>query len=139
MEEELVHEDNLICPVIQQQETPNSSGFWVPPFPVTVGPVLFPMEIENPLENLTRLGNANQLNNTSRVLIHPIPVLPMPNPPPPRAEVNLSQKLTIENSPLYLNLSLSFNHQNQNQSSSTHSAFQVMPSFKNGDSMISVV
>lgn len=136
MEEELVHEDNLICPVIQQQETPNSSGFRVPPFPATVGPVLFPMEIGNPLENLT-LGNANQLNYASRVLIHPIPVLPMPSPPPPRAEVNLSQKLTIENSPLYLNLSLSFNH--QNQSSSTHSAFQVMPSFKNGDSMISVV
>lgn len=135
MEEELVHQDNLIQHVTQSPEIPNIGGFPAVTFPVSVGPVVFPLQIENPSENLT-YGNADQVNNASPVLLRPIPVVPMPNPPPTRAEVSSSQKLTMEDSTLSLKLSLSTDH--QNQLSSRHSVFQVMPNFSNRDGMISV-
>lgn len=61
MEEELVHQDNLIQHVTQSPEIPNIGGFPAMPFPVSVGSVVFPLQIENPSENLT-YGNADRVN-----------------------------------------------------------------------------
>ncbi|CAK9184733.1 unnamed protein product [Ilex paraguariensis] len=112
-------------------ETSNISGFPVTPFPMTVGPVLSPLKIENPIESLSQ-GQGHQV---STMLVHPIPVLPMPNASR-MTDLNLNQKSTAEAFPLSLKLSLS-SDQNY-QSEWRNSAFQVMPGFNNGDNIISV-
>uniref|UniRef100_A0A5B6YH26 Putative MYB transcription factor 1 n=1 Tax=Davidia involucrata TaxID=16924 RepID=A0A5B6YH26_DAVIN len=127
MEEEQGHQDST-----NQLETSNISGFPVPPFRVTVGTVLSPVQIVNPMENLTLL-EIDQVHNASANLIHPIPVLAIPDAST-MGDLNLNQKLIIDSSLLSLKLSLS---SGQNQSS-RNSAFQVMPSFNKGDSIITV-
>ncbi|KAK9277990.1 hypothetical protein L1049_027547 [Liquidambar formosana] len=138
MEEEPVnHQDSTSQRPLPPPETCNSGGFPVlSPFPMSIGPVVLPVPIETPMENLT-LGQLDQPNNPSTKLVRPIPVLPVPYPPPPppsTTDLNLNLKSTMDPSPLSLKLSLSSDH---NQSS-RHSAFQVMSSFNNGDSIISV-
>ncbi|XP_059641314.1 transcription factor MYB1R1 [Cornus florida] len=139
MEEEKDHQDNtsqalLPTTPLSQPENSNVSGFAVPPFPVTVGPVLLPAQIENPMENLT-LRQVDQVNNASTNLVRPIPVLPSPYASSTR-DFNLNQSLMMID-PLSLSLKLSLSSDDQNQSL-RHSAFQVMSSFSNGDSIISV-
>lgn len=137
MEEEQVHQDNntsrsvLPPPLLPLQEISPLSGFPMAPFPATVGPVLIPVQIENPLGKLT-LGNVNQVNTGSMMPVCPIASLPMPNA---SADINLSQKSAIDPSPLSLKLSLSLS---SDQYQTRHSAFQVMSSFNNGDNFISV-
>ncbi|CAK9178653.1 unnamed protein product, partial [Ilex paraguariensis] len=106
-------------------------GFPVTPFPMTVGLVLFPLQIENPIESLSQ-GQGDQV---STMPVHPIPVLPMPIASR-MTDPNLNQKSTVEASPLSLKLCLSSDQNYQSQS--RNSAFQVMPGFNNGDSIISV-
>ncbi|KAA8542602.1 hypothetical protein F0562_023754 [Nyssa sinensis] len=137
MEKEQVLQDNINQPFLQpsplsQPETSNISGFTVPPFPVTVGSVLLPVQIENPMESLTS-GQVDQVNIASANLIRPIPIIPIPNAST-MGDLHLNKKLMIDPSALSLKLSLS---SDQNQSP-RHSAFHVMPNFNNGDSIITV-
>lgn len=132
-EDQVSHQDNTSQLHLPMLETRNTSGFpTVPTFPMPITPVVLPVPIENPMENLT-LGQGDQANNSSKMLIRPIPVLPRA-PAPSATDLNLNLRSTIDPSPLSLKLSLSTN---QNQSS-RHSAFQTMSSFNSGDSMISV-
>lgn len=137
MEEEHSHQDNNISRLpphlLPSHDIPPHCGLPMAPFPGTVGPVLIPVQVENPMENLT-LGHGNQVNDGSMMPVRPIAVLPMANTT--SSDLNLSQKRSIDSTPnlsLRLSLSLSSDH---NQS--RHSAFQVMSSFNNGDNVISV-
>ncbi|KAL2482481.1 Homeodomain-like superfamily protein [Forsythia ovata] len=114
-------------------ETSNISGFSVVPFPMTVAPVFLHLQSENSIENITH-RQGNQMNNTSDLLIRPAPVLPM-HTNSTMADLSLNQNVPILSPQLSLGLSLSLD---QDQSSTRHSAFQVMTSFENGDSIISV-
>ncbi|XP_034673768.1 transcription factor MYB1R1-like [Vitis riparia] len=135
MEEEQVlhHQENTS----QSQQSPKTfsetgsgGGFpVVPAFPMPINPVVVPVPIQNPMENLT-LGQ----NDVNTRLVRPIPVLPIP---PESTDLNLNLKSPVDPSPLSLKLSLSSNQNHPNQPS-RHSAFQAMSSFNNGDSIISV-
>ncbi|KAK6123438.1 hypothetical protein DH2020_042820 [Rehmannia glutinosa] len=111
--------------------TSNVNGFSVVPF--TVGPVLFSMQNGNPMEN-SGLRQNDLANNSSPMLVRPVPVPPMPTSSS-MVDLNLKQEMAIEPSQLSLRLSLS---SGQDQPSTRGSAFQMMPSLNNGDSFISV-
>ncbi|XP_003634497.1 transcription factor MYB1R1-like [Vitis vinifera] len=98
-------------------------------FPMSINPVVVPVPIQNPMENLT-LGQ----NDVNTSLVRPIIVLPIP---PKSTNLNLNLKSLVDSSPFSLKLSLSSNQNHPNQPS-RHSAFQAMSSFNNGDSIISV-
>ncbi|KAH7550396.1 hypothetical protein ACOSP7_024306 [Xanthoceras sorbifolium] len=104
-----------------------SRGFSMMP----VFPVVLPVPIENPMENLT-LGQPNhQSNNLPANLIRPIPVLPPPPQPSAVSDLNLNLNSMVDpSSSLSLRLSLP---SDQRESSSRHSAFQAMSSFSNGE------
>ncbi|KAI3454573.1 hypothetical protein Pfo_011236 [Paulownia fortunei] len=113
--------------------TSNVNGFSVVPFPATVGPVLFSIQGGNPMEN-SALGLSDLANNSSPMLLRPVPVPPMPASSTV-VDLNLKHQVPIEPSPLSLRLSLS---SGQDQPSTRGSAFQMIPSFKNGDNIITV-
>ncbi|XP_052183787.1 transcription factor MYB1R1-like [Diospyros lotus] len=131
MEEEKGLPDGKIQPLLSP-ETSSISGSQVLPYPVAVGPVLVPVQIENPMEKLT-LRQLDRANNEPANLIRPIPVLPIPNPKI-MTDLNLNQRLMAEPEPLSLQLSLSADLNQLPR----HSAFQVLSSVSNGDSIISV-
>lgn len=111
-------------------ETTNISNFPVlPAFTMTTNPIVLPVPIESPMENLS-LGQGNLATN----LIRPIAVLPTPRVSG-ISDLNLNLKASVDPIPLSLKLSLP---SDQRESSSRHSAFQVMSGFNNGDSIISV-
>ncbi|XP_019153403.1 PREDICTED: transcription factor MYB1R1-like [Ipomoea nil] len=87
-------------------------GNLVPP-PLTVAPVLLPLQIERPMENLV------QVNNTSAILVHPLPVVSLP----------CSPSQLLDPSSLSLKLSMSLDH-----SSSMHLVFPGI----NGDTVVGV-
>ncbi|KAL0416949.1 UNVERIFIED_CONTAM: Transcription factor R1 [Sesamum latifolium] len=138
VEEGKNHQESAAQPVAPPTTLPlpitsNVNGFSVVPFPVNVGPVLFSVQNGNPMENST-LGQSNLPNNSSPMLVRPVPVVPMPASST-MVDLNLKQQAPIEPSPLSLRLSLS---SGQDQPSTRDSAFQMLPSFKNGDSIITV-
>ena len=138
MEDEPVHhQDNVSNSNSLPQpppETCNFSGYpMMPAYPMTVGPAVVPVPIENPMENLN-LGHGNLEINASSKLVRPIPVHTVPHAAT-ITDLNLNWKSAIDPSPLTLKLSLS---SDQRESPSRHSAFQAMSSFNNGDSVISV-
>ncbi|XP_009617134.1 transcription factor MYB1R1-like [Nicotiana tomentosiformis] len=96
-----------------------------------VAPIMLPAQIDQSRESPTLLQR-NQVNSYTPV--RPLPMLSMPNPSTV-FDLNVNQISEVE--PLSLRLSLSLD---QGQASSTrhHSAFKVMPSFSNGESIISV-
>ncbi|KAA8540888.1 hypothetical protein F0562_024974 [Nyssa sinensis] len=132
MEEEQSRQDNTNQPQVPPSTLPQPATSNISGFPVTVGTVLLPVQILNPMENLT-LRQVDQVNNASTNLIRPTPVLAFPDTST-MGDLSLNQKLMIDSPQLSLKLSLS---SDQNKSS-RHSAFQVMPSFNNGDSIITV-
>ncbi|KAK3225786.1 hypothetical protein Dsin_005648 [Dipteronia sinensis] len=96
-------------------------------------PVVLPVPIENPMENLT-IGQPNQSNSVPSNLIRPIPVLPAPQPSAVLSDLNLnlnSNSMVDPSSSLSLKLSLLSDQ--RDSSSSRHSAFQAM-GFGKGDS-----
>nr|GMC50638.1 transcription factor MYB1R1-like [Ipomoea batatas]GMC54470.1 transcription factor MYB1R1-like [Ipomoea batatas] len=95
---------------------------------VPVAPVLLPLQIERPMENLL-FAQEHQVNNTSAILVHPLPVVSVPCSP------SLAASQLIEPSSLSLKLSMSLD---QSQPSSMHLVFPGMPSFINGDTVLSV-
>lgn len=117
-------------------ENPSINGFAVAPFPVTVGPIFVPVQVQNPLSNMT-VCQADNFNNRSALLVRsvPVPVIPMPNSTAASAVLNLNHRVVAEPLPPSLRLSLS---SDQSQSSTRHSAFQVKSSFNTGDSIITV-
>ncbi|KAK2663870.1 hypothetical protein Ddye_002444 [Dipteronia dyeriana] len=101
-------------------------------------PVVLPVPIENPMENLT-IGQANQSNSVPANLIRPIPVLPAPKPSAALSDLNLnlnSNSMVDPSSSLSLTLSLLSDQ--RDSLSSRHSAFQAT-SFGKGDSSSSSV
>ncbi|TXG50356.1 hypothetical protein EZV62_022880 [Acer yangbiense] len=95
-------------------------------------PVVLPVPIENPMENLI-IGQPNQSNSVPANLIRPIPVLPAPQPSAALSNLNLnlnSNSMVDPSSSLSLKLSLLSDQ--RDSSSSRHSAFQAM-SFGKGD------
>ncbi|XP_022895919.1 transcription factor MYB1R1-like [Olea europaea var. sylvestris] len=130
-------QDGTSQPVLQPislspPDSSNISGFSVVPFSVTIGPVLSPMQVENPIEN-PPLSQHDQTNNSSALLIHPASVLPMSTA---STVIDLNQNVPTGSSPLSLSLSLSSGQDRERSSSTRYSVFQVMSSFKNGDSSI---
>ncbi|XVF12038.1 hypothetical protein REPUB_Repub08aG0080400 [Reevesia pubescens] len=128
-EEERVHQQE------NTSQPPESNGFGMLPaaFPMTVNPVVLPLPIANPMENLTLAAQGNQLNsNATAKLIRPVPIFPASHP----YDLNLNLNSSMDPSPLSLKLSLQSDQMDSSSSSSSsrHSAFQVMPSFSNGDS-----
>lgn len=137
MEEGKVHQESKSQLLLSQTQPPpplpgssNITGSQVLPFPVSMGPVLIPVQIENAMGNLT-LGHINQVNHEP--VIRPISFFPMPNASTVM-RANINQISSVDPSPLSLKLSLT---SNQNQPL-RHSVFQLMPSFNNGDNIISV-
>nr|XP_023902305.1 transcription factor MYB1R1 [Quercus suber]POE48241.1 transcription factor myb1r1 [Quercus suber] len=113
----------------------NFNGYpMMPAFPMTVGPAVVPVPIENPMENLS-LGHGNLDINASSKLVRPIPIHTATHAAT-ITDLNLNWKLANDPSPLTLKLSLT---SDQRESPSRHpSAFQAMPNFNNGDSIITV-
>ncbi|XP_050120714.1 transcription factor MYB1R1-like [Malus sylvestris] len=137
-EEQVQHQDNISqsqlhpLPPPPPSESRNAGGFsMVPNFARTVGPAVLPVHIENPMGNLA-LRQANPENSTSGKLVHPVALHSAPHA---TAISDLNLNSTTDTSTLTLNLSLSMDSR---EPSSRHSAFQTMPGFSNGDSMISV-
>lgn len=117
-------------------EANNGSNFcMLPAFSMTASnPVVLPVPIESPVENLS-IGQGNlATTKPSANLIRPIPILPTPHATG-ISDLNLNLKSSGDPSPLSLKLSLP---SDQREPSSRHSAFEVMSSFNNGDNIISV-
>lgn len=120
-EEGKVAQDNLVPQLL--------STTMVPP-PVTVGPVLVPLQIEKPMENLV-FAQGDKVNNASAILVQPLPVVSVPCSP------SLPGSHPVEPSSLSLKLSMSLD-QIQSSSSSMHLVFPGRSSFINGDTVVSV-
>lgn len=111
-------------------ESCNFSGFpMMGAFPMTVGPAVVP--IENPT---LRQGNVEINAASSLKLVHPIPIHPASHAST-ISEHSSNSKSAVDPSSLTLKLSLP---SDQRELPSRHSAFQAMPSFNNGDSIITV-
>ncbi|XP_044481412.1 transcription factor MYB1R1-like [Mangifera indica] len=121
-DEQVDQQGNSPSETLQHLETNN---FAMMPPPVHV---VLPVTIENPVENLT-VGRLNQSNIMGTNLVRPIPVVPAPQAVT-MSDLNLNLNLTMDPSPLSLRLSLP---SGQRESSSRHSAFQAMPTLRNGD------
>lgn len=110
-------------------ETAKTNAFPVAP---AVGPIMFPAQIDKSIDNptLLRCDHGN-----SSMLVGPVPMFSMPNASTV-IDLNANHNSTIEPSSLSLRLSLSLD---RGQTSSTrHSAYKVMSSFSNGESIIRV-
>lgn len=133
MEEDQVQADKKTAQLsLPLPETYNAGRFpAVPVFPVSVQ-----VQIENTAQNQT-LGQGHPMNDPSSSSfkrVHPIPIIAVP---PMSLDLNLNQqKLTADADPVPLSLNLSL-PSDQSQSAK-HSAFQPLPNFKSGDSIISV-
>ncbi|GAY38956.1 hypothetical protein CUMW_040680 [Citrus unshiu] len=128
MEEELVdHQDHNpsqsypLLPPTPAETSNKSGGFSMMP----ALPVVLPVPIENPMENLTLGQNSQRTAGEATRLIRPVPVpvLPAAQPSSTVSDLNLNLNLAVDPPPL-----------SQRESSSRHSAFQVMQTFNNGDS-----
>ncbi|KAM3374665.1 transcription factor MYB1R1 [Capsicum galapagoense] len=110
-------------------ETTKTNEFPVAP---AVGPIMIPAQIDMSRDSPTLLRRDH---GNSSMLVGAVPMFSLPNPSPV-IDLNANQNTTIEPSPLSLRLSLSLD---QGQASSTrHLGYQVMSSFSNGESIISV-
>lgn len=124
-DEQVDQQGNNPSETVQHLETNN---FAMMPPPVHV---VLPVTIENPVENLT-VGRLNQSNIMGTNLVRPIPVVPAPQAVT-MSDLNLNLNLTMDPSPLSLRLSLPSGQRESSSSSSRHSAFQAMPTLRNGD------
>lgn len=110
-------------------ETTKTNALPVAP---AVGPIMIPAQIDMSRDSPTLLRRDH---GNSSMLVGAVPMFSLPNPSPV-IDLNANQNTTIEPSPLSLRLSLSLD---QGQASSTrHLGYQVMSSFSNGESIISV-
>ncbi|XP_073295749.1 transcription factor MYB1R1-like [Primulina huaijiensis] len=105
----------------------NINGFSTVPFPITVGPVMLSMQSGNPMENPTSC-HSDRVNKS--------PVMLQMQTSSTMVDLNLNQQVPFEPSPISLRLSLSSGQ--DLLLTSDDSAFQVIPGFKNGDTLITV-
>lgn len=110
-------------------ETTKTNVFPVAP---AVGPIMLPAQIDKSKENPTLLRRDH--GNPS-VLVGPVPMFSMPNP---STVIDLNANENSTNEPLSLSLRLSLSLDQGQASSTSHSGYKVMPSFNNGESIISV-
>ncbi|XP_019197320.1 PREDICTED: transcription factor MYB1R1-like isoform X2 [Ipomoea nil] len=106
--------------------------FSVSRIPVTVAPVLQPVQVEEkkPIENLA-IARTDEVNNPISRFICPVTTNPSA-----RIELNLNQGMDTE--PSFLSLSLSLSVNQSPSSSSRHPIYPGMSSFNNGDTTIIV-
>jgi hypothetical protein len=130
------HQDNVVPAVLQPNPTENSNmnGYAVAPYPMTIGPNLLPVQVQNPMDNNNAFHWGNQVQNGSAMFLRSVPLIPIATSST-TADLNLNQRVEVDPSPLSLRLSLSSDN---SQSSTRRSGFQGMASFKNGDGIISV-
>ncbi|KAF8037202.1 hypothetical protein BT93_B0188 [Corymbia citriodora subsp. variegata] len=114
-------------------ETSNISGFSIMPATVAITPVVLPIQVQNPVENLS-LGQGEEFDDSPVKLVRPVPVLPAPHAPAVY-DLNLSLMPPKDLSHLSLNLA---SPSDQSESSRRLSAFQMTPSLSKGDNTISV-
>lgn len=131
---ENISQSQSLTPQLPTPDAYNVGGFpLMSTYPVTLGPSMMPVSVENPMENL-KLRQLDELSNNGSIqLIHQMPVLSA-HKDSMISDLNLSLKSTMDPLPLSLNLSLP----SEQSQSSRHLAFQVMPSFNNEDNIISV-
>ncbi|XP_075480125.1 transcription factor MYB1R1-like [Primulina tabacum] len=104
------------------------NGFSPVPFPITVGPVMLSMQGgSNPMENPS-LCQSDQVNKS--------PAMLQMQTSSTMIDLNLNQQVPFEPSPLSLRLSLSSGQ--DMLLTRDDSAFQVIPGFKNGVTLITV-
>lgn len=116
------------------QDTRNPNGYLtIAPFPMPIGPAAFPVPVQNQVPNFT-LMQGDGLGDSPSKLIQPTPLVPIPHAPL-TSDLSANTKSTME--PLSLSLNLS-PPSGQGDSPSRHPAFQVMSSFRTGESIISV-
>lgn len=129
MEEELIQNEDSVCPAAAL-ESSNTNGFpMVPVYPLGVGNGMISVQAGNPMEELT-LGQGNMEHNAPTTkLIRPSPVVPNPK----ASDVTSSTSSAAD--PPTLSLGLSFTS-DQRQTSTRHSALHAMPCLNNGDSNI---
>ncbi|CAN4100461.1 unnamed protein product [Withania somnifera] len=110
-------------------ETIKTNAFPVAP---AVVPIMLPAQIDKSREipTLARRDHAN-----SSVLVGPAPMFSMPNP---STVIDLNANDNSTNEPLSLSLRLSLSLDQGQASSTRYSGYQVMSSFNNGESIISV-
>ncbi|KAF3437815.1 hypothetical protein FNV43_RR20571 [Rhamnella rubrinervis] len=111
----------------------NASQSLLPTFPVNLNPVVLPVTIENPMQDLT-LGQGHVKNNTSSNLVRPVALHSITRSTTV-ADLNLNLTSTVDPAPLSLKLSLPMGSR---ESSARHSAFQGLSNLSNGDSVITV-
>ncbi|KAI4336071.1 hypothetical protein L6164_014646 [Bauhinia variegata] len=136
-EEQIQRQDNMshshpMCPVTP--ETSNLNGFpMTSVYPMAVGSGMISVPVGNTVKNFT-FGQGNVENNGSTKLVRPIPAVPNPKASTV-SDITSSSSSAMEPPTLSLRLSLS---SGQRETSSRHSALHAIPSFNNGDSIISV-
>ncbi|KAH0687079.1 hypothetical protein KY284_017632 [Solanum tuberosum] len=108
-------------------ESSKINAFQVTSMPVNFGPA----QIE---KAILRQGSESYYNGSSSIFLRPAPVVVPISNSSRIADFNLNQSSAMETSSLSLTLSLS----SPSSSSTRHSGFQVMASFNNGESIISV-
>ncbi|KAK8687593.1 hypothetical protein V6N13_086398 [Hibiscus sabdariffa] len=101
--------------------------------PMAFSPLVPPVPVENPIENLTIAQGNQSNNNVATVRVPNFPALQ-------RYDLNMNSNPIPEPLSLSLKLSLQPVQMESSSSDSRHSPFQVMPNFSNGDnnSVISV-
>ncbi|KAH0762591.1 hypothetical protein KY290_018664 [Solanum tuberosum] len=122
---------NHSIPSLPRVESSKINAFQVTSMPVNFGPVILPAQIESPI---LRQGSQSYCNGSSSIFLRPAPVVVPISNSSRIADFNLNQSSAMETSSLSLTLSLS----SPSSSSTRHSGFQVMSSFNNGESIISV-
>ncbi|KAI4343801.1 hypothetical protein L6164_011109 [Bauhinia variegata] len=136
-EEQIQRQDNVsrshpVCPATP--ETSNLNGFpMMPIYPMGVGSGMISVPVGNAVENFT-FGQGNVEHNGSTKLVRPIPAVPDPKASTV-SDITSSSSSAMDPPMLSLRLSLS---SSQIETSSRHSALHAIPSFNNGDSIISV-
>lgn len=110
----------------------NMNGYTIAPFHMAVGPILVPVQVQNPQEN-KGFHWGDQVQNGPTVLLHPFPVIPVATSA--ASTDNISRRREFDASALSLRLSLS---SDPSQSSTRQSSFNGISNFRNGDTTVSV-
>ncbi|KAE8722243.1 Transcription factor MYB1R1 [Hibiscus syriacus] len=99
-------------------------------FPMAFNPLIHLVPVENPTENLTMAqGNQSNTNGATANLILPVSSFPALQ----RSDLNANSNPVSDPLSLSLKLSLQSDQTDSSSSASSHTPFQVMSNFSNGD------
>lgn len=130
--EQTILQPNSMAAAAAASDASNMNGYTIAPFPMAVGPILVPVQVQNPLEN-KNFHWVDQVQNGPTMLLHPFPVIPIATSA--ASTDNINRRGEIDASALSLSLSLSSYH---SQSSTRQSSFKAVANFRNGDSIVTV-